>query len=53
MCLLIEVWFNPRCYQETNPQRDGKFSPLFEIALMLLRLDHIATLIINANHGIM
>ena len=25
---------------------------LFEIAPVLLRLDHVATLIINANHGI-
>jgi hypothetical protein len=28
-------------------------SPLFEIALVFLRLDHVASIIINANHGIM
>jgi hypothetical protein len=28
-------------------------SPLFEIALVLARLDHIASSIVNANHGIM
>ena len=26
--------------------------PLFEIALVLVRLDHIASAIVNANHGI-
>jgi hypothetical protein len=28
-------------------------SPLFEIARVLVRLDHIARIIVNANHGIM
>jgi hypothetical protein len=27
-------------------------SPLFEIALVLVRFDHIASFIVNANHGI-
>jgi hypothetical protein len=27
-------------------------SPLFEIALVLMRLDHIVRLIVNADHGI-
>jgi hypothetical protein len=27
-------------------------SPLFEIALVLVRLDHVARVIVNANHGI-
>ena len=27
-------------------------SPLFEIALVLVRLDHVVSLIINANQGI-
>jgi hypothetical protein len=26
--------------------------PLFEIAFLFMRLDHIASIIINANHGI-
>ena len=28
-------------------------SPLFELALVLVRLDHVASGIVNANHGIM
>jgi len=28
-------------------------SPLFEIALVLLRLDHLVSSIVNTNHGIM
>ena len=52
MRLLIEVWFNPRCYQETDPQRDPKLSPLFELARMLMCLDYIASLIVNANRSI-
>jgi hypothetical protein len=27
--------------------------PLFEISLLLVRLDEVARLIVNANHGIM
>jgi len=30
-----------------------KTSPLFEIARVLVGLDHVASFIINANHGIM
>jgi hypothetical protein len=26
---------------------------LFEIALVLVRLDHVARVIVNANHGVM
>jgi hypothetical protein len=26
--------------------------PLFEIAFVLVRLDHIASVIVNANHGV-
>jgi hypothetical protein len=33
--------------------RCRKISPLFEIALVLLRLDHVASIIVNANHGMM
>jgi hypothetical protein len=35
-----------RCYKKAN-------SPLFEIARVLVRRYHIASLIVNANHGIM
>jgi hypothetical protein len=28
-------------------------SPFFEIALALVRFDHVACFIVNANHGIM
>ncbi len=31
----------------------SKTSRLFEIALMLVRFDHIAHIIVNADHGIM
>jgi hypothetical protein len=31
----------------------GKTSSVFEIALVLLRLDHVASVIENADHGIM
>jgi len=27
--------------------------PLFEIALVLVRLDHIASIIVNADHSVM
>jgi hypothetical protein len=29
----------------------GKASPLFEIASVLVRFDHVARFIVNANHG--
>jgi len=28
-------------------------SPLFEIASVLVRVDHVASVIVNANHGMM
>jgi hypothetical protein len=28
-------------------------SPLLELALVLVRLDHVARFIVNANHGVM
>ena len=31
----------------------GKTPPLFEIALVLVRLDHVARIIVNADHSIM
>jgi hypothetical protein len=35
---------------ETQPTRDR--APLFEIASVLVRFDHVARFIVNANHGI-
>jgi hypothetical protein len=32
---------------------ERKASPLSEIARMLVRFDHVANFIVNANHGIM
>jgi hypothetical protein len=31
----------------------AKTSPLFEIARLLVRLDHVASVIVNPNHSIM
>ena len=31
----------------------GETSPLFELARVLVRLDHVASFIVNANHSIM
>ena len=31
----------------------GKNSPLFELASVFVRVDHIARLIVNANHSVM
>jgi hypothetical protein len=32
---------------------ERKASPLFEIARLLVRFDHVARIIVDANHGIM
>jgi len=39
----------------TNPVIASIFTalPIFEIALVLVRLDHVARFIVNANHSIM
>jgi hypothetical protein len=34
-------------------QAEIENSPFFELALVLVRLDHVASRIVNANHGIM
>jgi len=47
--LLIEVWFNPRCYEGTNPQLDKRPSPQLKIALVFVRLDRVADCIVTAN----
>ena len=43
-----------QCYQETDGQSEEKSNlPLFEIALVLARLDHVARFIVNVNYAIM
>jgi hypothetical protein len=37
----------------SNGRRPASCSPLFEIALVLVRLDHVASFNVNANHSIM
>jgi hypothetical protein len=37
----------------TGTGNDGNRSRLFEIARVLVRLDHIASFIVNANYSIM
>jgi hypothetical protein len=32
---------------------ERKASPLFEIARLLVRFDHVATFVVNANHSAM
>ena len=36
-----------------NDSKAAELSPFFEIALVLVRLDHVTGCIVNANHGIM
>jgi len=38
-------------YQETERQRDGKLSSLFELARRFMRFDHVDRVIVNVNHG--
>jgi hypothetical protein len=44
------------CYPAMLPKNGGlarkKVLPLFEIAIVLVRLNHIARVIVNANHSI-
>jgi hypothetical protein len=42
------MWFSQKC----GVMR-VKNSPLFEIARVLVRFDHVASVIVNANDGIM
>jgi len=35
-----------------NPHVEASGSPLFELARVLVRLDHVASLIVNTNHDI-
>jgi hypothetical protein len=43
-----------KSYQGTDARCDKKeISPLFEFARVLVRFDHIASFVINANHGAM
>jgi hypothetical protein len=43
----------PSGNQKTILVRSYEASPLFEIAIVLVRFDHVARVIVNANHGIM
>ena len=52
MCLRTKIRFNPRCYQEADPQRDEKLSPLFERVRPFARFDHVARVILNADDSI-
>jgi hypothetical protein len=45
------IGFNPFASSSASPQKGH--SPLFEIALVLVCLDHVASVIVNANYGIM
>jgi hypothetical protein len=37
----------------TGLPKKNKNLPFFEIAVALVRLDHVASVIINADHGVM
>jgi hypothetical protein len=40
-------------FLQQRVQRSSNFLPLFEIALVLVRFDHISSVIVNANHSVM
>jgi hypothetical protein len=40
-------------FKDSSQPNASKKSPLFELALVLVPLDHVARFIVNANHGIM
>jgi hypothetical protein len=43
-----------KSYQGTDARCDKKeISPLFELTSLLVRFDHVACFIVNANHGMM
>ena len=53
-----KVAFAKRVNRRQTRQRKAahaahRFSPFFEIALVLVRFNHVARFIENANHGIM
>jgi hypothetical protein len=48
-CSSAAAWWRPFC-SARNPKRDR--SPLFEIARVLVRVDHVASFIKNANHSV-
>ena len=58
---MVEEAARGSSHPQTEGHRNIKFSadggdtnlPLFEIALVAMRFDHIASFIVNANHGIM
>jgi len=46
-----EAWLQFLCPLAQNAS--GESSPRFEIALVLVCFDHVASVIVNANHGMM
>jgi hypothetical protein len=53
-----ELWGDSLLVVEENPSLKGCMlasprSGLFEIALVLLRFDHVARFVVNADHGMM
>jgi hypothetical protein len=40
-------------FRDIGAGRDEKFLPLFEIARVLVGLNHVASIIVNANHSVM
>jgi hypothetical protein len=52
--VFITISTATKSYQGTDARCDKKeISPLFEIARLLVRFDHVACLIVNANHSVM
>jgi hypothetical protein len=45
--------YSSRRFTRKQAAGASKNSPLFELAGVLVRLDHIASFIVNANHGVM
>jgi len=52
--VLARIVANYSAFRNQNPSGPGSArSPLFEIARVLVRLDHVASIIVNANHSVM
>jgi hypothetical protein len=43
----------PKLLDQVRGLTRARTSPLFEIALVIVRLDHLASCIVNANYSIM
>jgi hypothetical protein len=42
-----------RLFVSPDIEEHHRASPLFELALVLMRVNHIARIIVNANHSVM